>query len=230
LCYIWQVSDRRAFIWCSQDPGFGVRLSASGTRTFVVQRRVGGLLHPHSTGAQHAQTHQPSCRSCGASSLGSIGRERRISIGRRGVFTVGAVPSWRIEPGQSKTRSGRVLPLSTQAVAILRALPRLKANPYVFSSRDGTSHTIHPEATWREVSRAAGIHVTAHSMRRTFTNICLKLGVEMWKTEMLTSHVPTTTTLLHYTDTADLRETCAPDVQHVGNWIEDQAKTAGHAA
>ena len=110
------------------------------------------------------------------------------------------MPSWRIEPGQSKTRSGRVLPLSTQAVAILRALPRLKANPYVFSSRDGTSHTIHPEATWREVSRAAGVHVTAHSMRRTFTNICLKLGVEMWKTEMLTSHVPTTTVLLHYTD------------------------------
>jgi integrase len=63
------------------------------------------------------------------------------------------------------------------------------------------------------VSRLAGVRVTAHSMRRTFTNTCLKLGIEMWKTEMLTSHVPTTTILLHYTDTADLRESCAGDVQ-----------------
>lgn len=61
-------------------------------------------------------------------------------------------------------------------------------------------------------------------MRRTFTNTCLKLGIEMWKTEMLTSpHVPTTTTLLHYTDTADLRESCADEVQAVANWIEPSA-------
>jgi Arm DNA-binding domain len=47
----------QAFVWCRQDRGFGIRLNASGTRTFVVQGRVEG-------------------------------RERRISIGRRGVFTV----------------------------------------------------------------------------------------------------------------------------------------------
>ena len=67
------------------------------------------------------------------------------------------------------------------------------------------------------------MRVTAHSMRRTFTNTCLTLGIEMWKTEMLTSHVPTTTTLLHYTDTADLRESCANDVQMLADWIEEQA-------
>jgi hypothetical protein len=63
-------------------------------------------------------------------------------------------------------------------------------------------------------------------MRRTFTNTCLKLGIEMRKTEMLTSHVPTTTTLLHYTDTADLRESCANEVQTVEDWIESQSQVA----
>ncbi len=66
-------------------------------------------------------------------------------------------------------------------------------------------------------------------MRRTFTNTCLKLGIEMWKTEMLTSHVPTTTTLHHYTDTADLRESCADDVQMLADWIEAQARDAALA-
>jgi hypothetical protein len=32
----------QVFVWCSQDRGFGVRLNASGTRTFVVQGRVEG--------------------------------------------------------------------------------------------------------------------------------------------------------------------------------------------
>lgn len=135
-------------------------------------------------------------------------------------------PSWCIRPQESKTATGRVFPLSVQAVSILRSQPRVLGNPYVFASRDGRSHIVQPGATWRAVSRLAGVRVTAHSMRRTFTNTCLKLGIEMWKTEMLTSHVPTTTTLLHYTDTADLRESCADEVQAVANWIECQAHAA----
>ena len=121
----------------------------------------------------------------------------------------GPVASWSIRPFQSKTGTGRIFPLSTQAVAILRSRPRMAGNPYVFASRHGQGHITHPGGTWDAVSQVAGVHVTAHSMRRTFTNTCLKLLIEMWKTEMLTSHVPTTTTLVHYTDTVDLREHCA---------------------
>jgi integrase len=138
--------------------------------------------------------------------------------------------SWVIRTDQSKTGAGRVLPLSAQAAAILRSRPHLADNAFVFTSRDGKSHVVQPGATWRAVSREAGVRVTAHSMRRTFTNTCLKLGVEMWKTEMLTSHAPTTTTLLHYTDTADLRESCAKDVQLLADWIEAQARDASLAA
>jgi hypothetical protein len=44
--------------------------------------------------------------------------------------------------------------------------------------------------------------------------------------ELLTSHLPTTTTIVHYTDTADLRETCAFDIQRLGDWIEAEAVIA----
>jgi integrase len=138
----------------------------------------------------------------------------------------GPRPSWCIRPEQSKTGSGRILPLSTHAASILSSQPHVADNPYVFTSRNAKSHVAHPGATWRAVSYQAGVRVTAHSMRRTFTNTCLKLGIEMWKTEMLTSHVPTTTTLLHYTDTADLRESCANEVQTVADWIESQSQAA----
>jgi hypothetical protein len=116
--------------------------------------------------------------------------------------------------------------LSSQAIAVLHALPRSPSNPHVFAGRSRDGHISHPAGTWNAVSGAAGLHLTAYSMRRTFTNAALKLGIEMWKVELLTSHVPTTTTLLHYTDTADLRGTCAFDIQRLGDWIEAEAVIA----
>ncbi len=70
------------------------------------------------------------------------------------------------------------------------------------------------------------MRVTAHLMRRTFTIHCLKLGIELWKTEMLSSHGSTTTTLVHCTDTADLRESCVYELQMVADWIGNQARAA----
>jgi integrase len=138
----------------------------------------------------------------------------------------GKILSWHIPAHRSKTASVQTLPLSSQAVALLRAQPRSRLNPYVFAGRHGEGHITHPGGTWNAVSEVAGMHLSAHSMRRTFTNVALKLGIEMWKVELLTSHVPTTTTLVHYTDTADLRETCARDIQRLGDWVEAQATTA----
>jgi integrase len=138
----------------------------------------------------------------------------------------GKDPSWHIPEHRSKTGGERTLPLASQAVDVLRAQPHCPRNPYVFTGRNGKGHVGHPAGTWSKVSAVAGLHVSAHSMRRTFTNIALKPGIEMWKVELLTSHVPTTTTLVHYTDTADLRETCAREIQRLGNWVATQAAIA----
>ena len=37
---------------------------------------------------------------------------------------------------------------------------------------------------------------------------------------------PDHTTLVHYTDTKDLRETCAREIQLVGDWLEFEAMVA----
>lgn len=138
----------------------------------------------------------------------------------------GKVPSWRLTEDQAKNGIARVLPLSSQAVALLREIPRTKTNPYVFAKRAGKGHIGDPRGTFEVVSKIAGIHVSAHSMRRTFTNVTLKLGIDMWKVELLTNHIPKSVTLLHYTETSDLRESCAAEIQKVGDWIERQAAIA----
>lgn len=138
----------------------------------------------------------------------------------------GKVPSWRLTADQAKNGIARTLPLCSQAVALLRERPRSKTNPYVFAKRGGKGHIGDPRGTWEVVSKLAGNHVSAHSMRRTFTNIALKLGIEMWKVELLTNHIPKSVTLMHYTETNDLRESCADDIQRVGDWIEQQAAIA----
>jgi len=98
----------QTFVWCSQDHGFGVRLNASGTRTFVVQGRVDG-------------------------------RERRVSIGRRGVFTVDQardrareiLRSMRmgIDPVAEKEKQAHMAVTLRQAIADYGANKRTKNGP-----------------------------------------------------------------------------------------------------
>jgi Arm DNA-binding domain len=40
----------QAFLWCSNDRGFGVRINASGSRTFIAQGRVNGKVRRVSIG------------------------------------------------------------------------------------------------------------------------------------------------------------------------------------
>ena len=40
----------QAFLWCSNDRGFGVRINASGSRTFIAQGRVNGRVRRVSIG------------------------------------------------------------------------------------------------------------------------------------------------------------------------------------
>jgi hypothetical protein len=41
----------QAFLCCSNDRGFGVRINASGSRTFIAQGRVNGKVRGHRSAA-----------------------------------------------------------------------------------------------------------------------------------------------------------------------------------
>jgi len=138
-----------------------------------------------------------------------------------------AAPWWHILADRAKNHTERKLPLSSQAAALLRE--RLAAKPkhstLVFPSHSDPKRILgQVPSVWEAVSELAGNRMTAHSMRRTWTNCAVKLGVDLWKAELLTSHVPTGTTLRHYVDLVDLREMGASPVQRVADYIERGGK------
>lgn len=125
-----------------------------------------------------------------------------------------------------KNSNAVTLPLSAPARAMLAARKRVKGNPYVFPARTGDGHMVDVRGPMTVLSDAAGLRLTPHDCRRTFIAIGIKLGIEMYKLELLTNHVPTqSVTLVHYTERSDLRY-LAPEAERIGAFIVQQAAVA----
>ncbi len=118
------------------------------------------------------------------------------------------------------------LPLSSQAVALLKSLKRVKDNAHVFPSRSKTGHITDTRAPLERISKAAGATLSAHDLRRTFVSIGVAtLGIDLHKLELLTNHVPKGITAKHYLQTSKLQY-LHPEVQKIGDWIEHQGRLA----
>jgi len=125
------------------------------------------------------------------------------------------------------------LPLSSQAVALLKARPRRKLDdgtesPFVFPSWSKSGRIMDARGAMETVSEVAGKHLSLHDMRRTFTNICLReCRIEKFRTDLLTGHKPpkTDTTLSNYFDLTNL-QWLHKDAQDVADWIEARAEEA----
>ncbi|MCO6413529.1 MAG: integrase family protein [Thiogranum sp.] len=137
------------------------------------------------------------------------------------------VPSFTF--AETKNHNVVTIPLSTQLQALLKArvAVRRKNEEYVFPSRAGTKvpHMRDARGTMERVSKIAGMHLHNHDLRRTFIAIGLECGVEMWKAEILTNHLPQSITLKHYTQTRDLRY-LLPEAQCIADWVAEQARIA----
>jgi integrase len=125
------------------------------------------------------------------------------------------------------------LPLSSQAVALLKLRPRLKLaddteSPFVFPSWSKTGHITDARAPMELVSEVAGKHLSLHDLRRSFTNYAMReCLIEKFRTDLLTGHKPAQEdiTARNYLDLARL-DWLQPEVQKVGDWIEQQAGIA----
>lgn len=118
------------------------------------------------------------------------------------------------------------LPLCSQAVELLKTRQRVKGSKFVFTSWGKAGHIKDPRDTMGKVSEAAGSKVTPHDLRRTFTAIGFQnCGVDLFKLELLTNHVPKGVTARHYLETSRLQY-LLPEVQRIGDWIEAQGKAA----
>lgn len=126
-----------------------------------------------------------------------------------------------------KNKNPVTLPLSSQTVAVLRRRKRVDGNPYVFASRSKAGHIMDARAPLERLSRLIGMErLSAHDLRRTFVTLGVNAcGLDVAKLELLTNHVPQSTTMRHYLQTSDLRE-YYPVVQAISDWIEGASRVA----
>ena len=125
------------------------------------------------------------------------------------------------------------LPLSSQAVALLKLRPRRElangtVSPFVFPSWSATGHVTDARSPMELVSEVAGKHLSLHDCRRSFTNYAMReCLIEKFRTDLLTGHKPAQEdiTARNYLDLARL-DWLQPDVQKVADWIEQQAAVA----
>lgn len=125
-----------------------------------------------------------------------------------------------------KNRNPVWLPLSTQAVELLNTRQRIEGSNFVFTSWSESGHIRNPRETMKKVSEAAGRKITHHDLRRTFVTLGVSVcGIDLYKMELLTNHVPKGVTARHYLKTSRLQYLLS-EVQRIGDWIEAQ----GHVA
>ena len=120
------------------------------------------------------------------------------------------------------------MPLSPLAVELLKTRAPLKGSPYVFHSDSKKGYMDQPRGTLDKVAAVAGMHLSAHDMRRTFTNIALAVcRIGKFETDLLTGHKPKTedVTASHYLDTANLKW-LHREAQQISDWIEGQGREA----
>jgi len=119
-----------------------------------------------------------------------------------------------------KNRTSVIFPLSKATVDMLKDRPQ--KGEYVFPARTAAGHIREARSVLKKVSEAAGVHVTAHDLRRTFRAIAGECRVDFWKTKLLMGHkISGDVTITHYTETNDLRY-LAKEINLIGQWITKQ--------
>lgn len=122
------------------------------------------------------------------------------------------------------------LPLSKEARELLTTRQRVEGSPYVFPTWSKCGHIRDPRDMMKKVSEVAGLHLSPHDLRRTFTTIGIaNCGIDLFKVELLTNHVPKSVTERHYLETSHL-EYLMPEVQRIADWIVAQANTTKNEA
>jgi integrase len=144
---------------------------------------------------------------------------------------------WHIPESAAKNGRATWLPLSSQAVALLKLRPKRKDEddkeiPYVFPSWSKAGHIMDTRTPLELLSDIAGKHLSAHDLRRTFTNIAMReCLIEKFRTDLLSNHVPAQAdvTARNYLDLAHL-DWLQPEIQRIGDWIEEQGRIAAAKA
>lgn len=95
----------------------------------------------------------------------------------------------------SKTGRPRVIALNNRAMALLRALPRLDDNPYIFPSPITGRPCPSLHFPWTRIKERAGLDgVRLHDLRHSFASFLVNEGVSLYVVQGLLGHTQPRTT------------------------------------
>ena len=143
---------------------------------------------------------------------------------------------WHLREEDNKTGNEVQLPLSSQAVALLKERRKLADeakklgkgdSPFVFPSRAKAGHVSDTRAPFERLQKALGMDgLSAHDLRRTHVTVGFSAcNVELFKMELLTNHVPEGVTARHYLQTSRLQY-LHPETQRISDHIEREGLIA----
>lgn len=138
----------------------------------------------------------------------------------------------RIDLPDSKTGK-RSIPLSSSAISALKAIPKVKDNPFVIAGREQGRQSSGIQKFWQRVRDDANLEgVRVHDLRHTFASVAAANGISLYFIGHLLGHrqVSTTQRYAHLAQ-ATLHE-AADSIGEafgagVGRLTDDQARGAG---
>jgi integrase len=98
----------------------------------------------------------------------------------------------------SKSGEEQFIPLTPPAMAIVKALPKMEGNPYVFPGRKHGQHLVNITKPWQRVKAKAGIEdLRLHDLRRTVGSWLAQGGVDLATIRDTLRHKSIATTLVY---------------------------------
>ena len=115
--------------------------------------------------------------------------QRRDEVGGMGWSEISSdLATWTIPASRAKNGAAHLVPLSSQAQAILRAAPRVRGTELVFPGRKGPFNGFSKAKA--ALDKASGVKDwRLHDLRRTMATGLQKLGVRLEVTEAVLNHV-----------------------------------------
>jgi integrase len=100
------------------------------------------------------------------------------------------LPNTSLTFRDTKNKTDHALPLASDAVDILKAIPKTKGNPYVFNGNKRGSHLVNPYKAWKRILERAEIErrVTIHDLRRTVGSLLASSGKSTQQIGKLLNH------------------------------------------
>lgn len=128
----------------------------------------------------------------------------------------------------SKSGKPRAIALNAQALALLRSIPRIEGNPYIFPSEVTGRPSPSLYFPWDRIRERAGLYsVRLHDLRHSFASFLVNQGISLYVVQGLLGHSHARTTQ-RYAHLA--HETLLDAAQVVGAIVSGAPQAAGAAA